>query len=318
MFFFMDTKFITLHAYNVESMDESFKEENFYEKISTHLSKESTIGQRVRYVSGEDDTDTDQDVLTEFTHSETHKYVAGNIWRIAPSVDTPRIPKNILDKKQITSSDIIHDEEAKNFFTRKSTSFFYINKNNILITNVPRTRIRQLRIYLNWLVGREEENQFVFTSKMKMPEGLSLNDIKRITITDNPAWHTKENDSFQLTPKTDSLVSFNPESLKGMFDFMNSVPSLKKVYQENAILAKVSIDFKKPKKMDDKTYKRLLAIHLNLPIDNENITVYDNKGNKIKSSEFEETKKVECSTDEFGNIIFNEIVRHMKDFSNTF
>lgn len=316
MFFFMNTKLITLHAYSIESIDESLKECNLYEEISTHLSKESTIGQRIRNVSS-DEEDTDQDVLTEFTHSNTHKYVAGNIWRIAPSVDTPRIPKNFLEKKQISSSDIVHDEEAKNFFTRKSSSFFYINKNNLLITNVPKTRIRQLKIYLNWLVGREKD-QFVFSSKMIMPEGLSLNDIKRIVISDNPAWRTKEDDSFQLTPKTDSLVSFNPETLKGMFDFMNYVPSLKKVYQEKAILAKVSIDFKKPKKMDDETYKHLLAVHLNLPIDNENITVYDNKGNKIKSSEFEKTKKVECCTDEFGNIIFNEIVRHMKDFSNTF
>lgn len=315
MFFFMDTKLITLHAYSIESIDESLMEGNLYKEISTRLSKESTIGQRIRYVS--DEEDTDQDVLTEFTHSITDKYVAGNIWRIAPSVDTPRIPKNFLEKKQITSSDIVHDEEAKNFFTRKSTSFFFINKNNILITNVPKTRIRQLKIYLNWLVGREKD-QFVFTSMMKMPEGLSLNDIKRITISDNPKWHTKEDDSFQLTPKSESLVSFNPESLKGMFDFMNSVPALKKVYQEKAILAKVSIDFKKPKKMDDETYKRLLAVHLSLPIDNNDITVLDNNGNRIKSSEFEETKKVECCTDDFGDIIFNEIVRHMKDFSNTF
>lgn len=316
MFFFMNsTANITLHAFRIENFDETLKGSNLYEEISAKLSHTSTIGQRVRLVS--DEEDSDQDVLTQFVHLKTAKAVAGNIWRIAPSEDTPRIPKEFLEKNQITSSDIIHDEEAKNFFTRKSTFFFYVNNKNVLITNVPRTRIRQLKNYLNWLVDRED-NQFVFTTIMKVPEGLNLNDITKIVISDNPNWRNDKDDSIQLAPQTDSLISFNPESLKGMFNFMKSVSGLEEIYRKNAILAKVSISFKKPKKMDDEEYKRLLAVHLSLPADNENIVVTDRNGNAIKSSEFEVTQKIECGTDEFGNIIFDDIVRLMKDFSNTF
>ena len=79
---------------------------------------------------------------------------------------------------------MIYKSRKKNITYLQRSLLFSLNK-HFLVTNLPKSRIKSLQVYLNWLLEAVRGDKlYKFTPKVKAPDSTQLSQISNIVFAD--------------------------------------------------------------------------------------------------------------------------------------
>ena len=302
-------KKITLNAYLIDNTN--LKEEhsdltrNLIEKL--HQQKGKARERRMKLNS----ESTEEDILTDYSINANMPYVWGVMWRIAPTKDMPSIPEDLFENEKITTNDIKTEVQNANLCTKKDQFYFAVN-NSHLVTNLPKGRVKSLQDYLNWFLTIERgEKLYSFTPMVMMPENNRLSEIKDIVIGNSKnVYHgTKEREeNISLSNK---VCNFAVDKLGAL---VNEMPELKTLMDNNILSARLVINFKKPRKMKEEDYSRMLGTFMKPISDDEMVAFKLKNGKKITGKELLMSRSIEVEVLDGGFLNEKSLMLDMEQF----
>ena len=294
------TKTIILRAYEIDNPTKANPYSDLTDNLIAKLrSQNGKAKERRMLLSSESQ---DEDILTDFSIKESAPYVWGVMWRIAPTEETPSIPELLFEKEKISTVDIKNKDGRSSLLTRKDLYYFIVD-HNYLVTNLPKNRVKSLQDYLNWFLTIERgNNMYSFTPMVSVPENTRLCDIKNIVLGNQQGkTHQGGKKTYGIGKRMEKIYNLAAESISGM---VNEVPDFDALVQKNILSASLVINFKKPNKMKDDDYSRMLGTFMK-PIGNDEEVSFNLKdGKKIKGKEVLRAKPIDVELLEGG--IINE------------
>lgn len=302
-------KKITLNAYQIDNIN--LKEE--YSTLTTNLIKKlneqkGKAKERRMKLNSES---IEEDILTDYSINANMPYVWGVMWRIAPTKDMPNIPENLFENEKITTNDIKTEVANENLRTKKDQFYFAINKFH-LVTNLPKSRIKSLQDYLNWFLTIERgENLYSFTPMVMTPEKTKLSEIKDIVIGNSKNTYQGSKEKEENLSLSNKVCNFAVDKLGGL---VNEMPELKSLMDNNILSARLVINFKKPRKMKEEDYNRMLGTFMKPISDSEMVAFKLKSGKKITGKELLMSKSVEVEVLEGGFLNEKSLMLDMEQF----
>lgn len=138
-------KKFTLQAYDIENEEIGKAYSDLQEKLKEKLEAREIADIRRMKLNPES---PEEDLLSDFAITE--RYVFGVMWRISPAKEVPSIPEGLFKNPTIQIDDI-QEQEKRISLICKDHYYFSLNK-HFLVTNLPKSRIKSLQVYLNWLL----------------------------------------------------------------------------------------------------------------------------------------------------------------------
>lgn len=271
-----DKKNITLIAYEIENEDIRREYSDLYEKLSLKLKSGETANERRMRLN---ETSSEEDLLSDF--AVTEKYVYGVMWRITPAKEAPSIPEGLFSHNKIQIGDIQEKEKNKSLIC-KDHYYFALDKFH-LVTNLPKSRIKALQVYLNWLLSATRgDNLYQFTPKIKAPEDTKLSDIKMIVFDDPMKKNKGKNNNEKVEDKYKVIKFAKEQLLKLIQDGVGG--DLNKLINQKILSAQLLVKFSKPRKMEEEDYEKLLGAYMKPVCDTDGVTLNLKNGKKITGS----------------------------------
>lgn len=295
-------KKFTLQAYDIENEEIGKAYSDLQEKLKTKLEAREIADVRRMKLNPES---PEEELLSDF--AITTRYVFGVMWRIAPAKEVPSIPEGLFKNPTIQINDI--QEQEKNIsLICKDHYYFSLNK-YFLVTNLPKSRIKSLQVYLNWLLEAVRGDKlYKLTPKVKAPDNTRLSEIRNIVFVD-PA--QKEKKKMQKVEPDYKVFKFAEGFLKNIVE---EIPDLQQMLDNKILSAQLLVKFTKPRKMEEKDYEKLLGTYMKPISDADGVTFKLKNGKKITGNNILRTKNVEIEM--IDNIRISEpaLIQEMEEF----
>lgn len=298
----MENKKITLLACDIESDNINLSNSSLYTKLLEKLKTGAPADTRRMKLNA---SLPDEDMLSNYGH--TDEYVYGTMFRIAPSKESPSIPDDLFKNDKINLNDIA-SKDNKTLLICKEYYYFAINK-SVLITSMPKSRIKSFQTYINWLLG---ETEFRFNPKIKSDLKIKLNEIKRIEFQD------VNEDLKSGKEKNMSIIELAKDKLCNL---AVDIPSLDNLINEKIISAKLLLKIAdKNKKISQEDLNRKLGSLIRPINEDENIVLTLKGGRRIRGNNIIDTKEVYIEIINENNMIseqqlWQEMLIFMREFN---
>lgn len=312
-------KKITLHAFSIKNNTISKSSSMLYTKLLEKLESSETSEDRCMILN-EEDENKERDLISSYELTKSINAIFGTIIRIASSEDLPNIPEELLQKK-LFSIDDLNDNLTGNICRHH---YYFLLEDNYVVTYWSGNRtIKNLQTYISWFV---EDELLEFTPIVTAPPDMKLSDLDNIKIQDpisikSADNKTKENDSYDknittVDNKKFPLAKSVLNSLKNIINF-NDVTSIKDEELKQVISAELLIKFKKPAKMTEDDYARILGATLK-PMSDIDSVVFStkNNGKVITGKDLLKTKVLNIDVTENGKISEPALHQEMSKFLN--
>ncbi|MBT0573663.1 hypothetical protein OKE68_10595 [Riemerella anatipestifer] len=291
------TKTIKLLAYDIDNEDIKAPYSDLFEKLKEKLGYgESADTRRMKLNL----SSSDEDLLSDF--AITDRYVYGVMWRISPSKEIPRIPDDYFSNPKIQIDDIFNNDE-KIQLTCKEHYYFALN-NHFLVTNLPKSRIKSLEVYLNWLLlATRGDKSYNFTSKIKVSEQIKLNEIKHISLKSSQKKEKNEN-GFKV-------FGLGTELLKKL---ISDTKNLDDIVRSNIFSSRLLISISKPRKMPQQEYEKLLGTYMTPISHADGVSFKLKNGKTISGENMLQYKEVEIELIDDNRISERDLVLEMEKY----
>ena len=300
-----NVKKITLQAYDIENEEMGKAFSDLHERLRAKLEVREIADSRRMRLNADS---PEEDLLSDFAITE--RYVFGVMWRIAPAKEVPSIPEGLFKNPTIQIGEI-QEQENKISLVCKEHYYFSLN-NNFLVTNLPKSRIKSLQVYLNWLLEAVRGDKlYKLTPKVKAPDNTRLSDISNIVFVD-PAKKAKGKKKEE--PKAVNsfkVFKFAEDLLKNVVE---EIPDLQQMLDNKILSAQLLVKFTKPRKMEEEDYERLLGAYMKPIADDDGVTFKLKNGKKITGSHILRTKSVEIEKIDEIRISEPALIQEMEQF----
>lgn len=228
----------------------------------------------------------------------------GTMIRLKSSGDVQHLPDTLLNKNSFTLTEL----EAAGAAGYKVTDHYYYctNGNHLVTTLRTGTTIKRLETYLNWLLGT---NAYSATPVVQVPPGRTLANIESITFQ-KPFVPVH-----QTTGTPSRSLFFGEKTIK---DFISNLvveaKSLQDIDIEQIASAQVIFKFKKPRKMTEEEYQKILGAVMKPIADQDEVLFKDKKHGTIKGSVIERSEQIEVDTTDSGVIVEEGLRQGMTRF----
>ena len=295
-------KKITLQAYDIENDEIGRAYCDLQEQLRKKLSAGEIADTRRMKLNADS---PEEDLLSDYALTE--QYIFGVMWRISPAKEVPSIPDGLFKNQKIQIGEI-PDNEEKVSLVRKDYYYFALN-NYFLVTNLPKSRIKSLQTYLNWLLTAfRGDKLYQFTPKVKAPADTRLSEIRNIVFTD-PIKKAKED-----KPREENafkVFNFAEDFLKNI---VQEIPDLQQLLDKKILSAQLLVKFTKPRKMEEEDYEKLLGAYMKPIGDDEGVTFKLKNGKSIKGTNILRTKDVEIEMIDEVRISEKDLAQEMESF----
>lgn len=249
----MGTKKRTFYAYKIINETVSNATSNLRTALMQKLTSDvDNFGNRCKPIN--DDSDT-LDVLACFLpFDRTPASAVGEMWRIAPSKDMPKIPMALFSRETVSSDEVPDDPSVSSTDKSRIDYHFFMITDNILIATFPPARTSAFAKYLNDLLAvYRGANVYKFDPLILLPEDLRLSDITAISFSDRPII---ENGRNRNGKSRFGIFKTGISNLKSFFDdFGNSNDLINK----KILSATMTLKLSQPKDMTDDDYRQSLS-----------------------------------------------------------
>lgn len=295
-------KKITLQAYDIENEEIGRAYCDLQEQLRKKLSAGEIADARRMKLNADS---PEEDLLSDYALAE--QYVFGVMWRISPAKEVPSIPEGLFKNQTIQIGEI-QDNEEKVSLVRKDYYYFALN-NHFLVTNLPKSRIKSLQTYLNWLLTAfRGDKLYQFTPKVKAPTDTRLSEIRNIVFTDPTKKAKKDKPREENAFK---VFNFAEDFLKNI---VQEIPDLQQLLDKKILSAQLLVKFTKPRKMEEEDYEKLLGAYMKPIGDDEGVTFKLKNGKSIKGTNILRTKDVEIEMIDEVRISEKDLAQEMESF----
>lgn len=294
----------TLQAYDIENEEIGKAYSDLYEKLEEKLKAREIADVRRMKLNPES---PEEDLLSDFAITE--RYIFGVMWRIAPAKEVPSIPEGLFKNPTIQIDDI-QEQEKRISLICKDHYYFSLNK-HFLVTNLPKSRIKSLQVYLNWLLEAVRGDKlYKLTPKVKAPENMKLSEISNIVFAD-PSQRLKGKKNEQKIENGFKVFKCAEGFLKSIIE---DIPDLQKMLDNKILSAQLLVKFTKPRKMEEEDYEKLLGNYMKPINDADGITFKLKNGKRITGSNILRTKNVEIEMIDNVRISEPALIQEMEEF----
>lgn len=300
-----DKKKFSLQAYDIENEEIGKAYSDLQEKLRTKLEAHEIADVRRMRLNPES---PEEDLLSDFAITE--RYVFGVIWRISPAKEVPSIPEGLFKNPTIQIDDIQEQEKSISLIC-KDHYYFSLNK-HFLVTNLPKSRIKSLQVYLNWLLEAVRGDKlYKLTPKVKAPDSTQLSDISNIVFADPSKTLKGKKKEVQKVENAFKVFKFAEDLLKNIVE---EIPDLQQMLDNKILSAQLLVKFTKPRKMEEEDYEKLLGAYMKPISDTDGVTLKLKNGKKITGSNILRNKDVEIEKIDDVRISEPALIQEMEEF----
>lgn len=252
----MATKKRTFYAYKIINETVSNATSRLKSDLMQKLTSDvDNFGNRCKAIVDGSDT---QDVLACFVPLDrTPTCVAGEMWRIAPSKDMPKIPQALFAQTTVRSDEVPDDPNVSPTDKSRLDYHFFMITDNILIATFLPTRASAFAKYLNELLAVYRGTYvYKFDPLIILPSDIKLSDIAAISFSDKPIM---ENGKVKRGKSKFGIFKTGISNLKNFFDDFGSTNEL---IDKKILSATMTLKLTQPKGMSDDDYRQELSAFL--------------------------------------------------------
>lgn len=256
----MATKKRIFYAYKIVNETVSSAASSLKANLQQKLeSAADNFGNRCKTIANGSPT---QDVLACFIPlAQTPNSIAGEMWRIAPTKDMPRIPAALFNQISVSADQVPADPTISSIDKSRLDYHFFLISEDKLITTFSPTRATAFAKYLNDLLTvYRGSHVYKFDPLILLPSNIKLSDISSISFSDRPVGADgkmkREKSKFGLF-KTGCV------NLKNFFDDFGNTNDM---VNQKILSATMTLKLSKPKGMTDDVYQQTLSALLR-PLD---------------------------------------------------
>lgn len=264
----------------------------------------STIESRLQLVREGDDSE--KDLLGSFapaTGTDSNaSWVFGTMMRLKPAKELKAVPDNFAELPFIPEDELrqLVEIEGK---TICSSLYHFMIQGKYLVTDLPQIQtINSLQKYLNNLLS---PRTYGF-APLVQHQDLKLKDIETVTFKDS------------LTDLPDNQqergISLKRIVSSAIRCISPNVTGLNSIMDKNMVAARMTLSFKRPKKMSIEEYTRKLSAVLAPVQDLDNVFFTFNDGRKLLGSEIVRTYKETLEDDVINQMTY---IRCMREILNS-
>ncbi|MDV3814172.1 hypothetical protein CMU15_00305 [Elizabethkingia anophelis] len=293
-------KTITLRAFRIENNDITRSTVDVKELLEAKL-ESTTVEARRMLLSN---NDNEEDLICDYLLSDHFVFAA--VLRIKPRGDVPNIPDNLFNSNKFVIS-TLDELEIDSSLVYKDHFYFLLN-NKYVVTNLPRTTgVARLQTYINYVLEDEREDTiYELTPLIQDTPEYKLRDLNKIKIQD-PNISVVEGNNREEN-QTRSL------SLSMLTDLLSSVKDIDSHRLDQIVSAELLLKFKKPRKMSQDDYQRVLGAYMKPISETENVTFYPKKGVPVSGSDILKTKSVDVELTQSGKLSEQHLKQEMERF----
>lgn len=294
-----------LRAFRIENNEITQSNSGLLNNLANKLNGSKAENRRMQLNA--EDIKREEDLISDFNVNEQN-FVSGVILRITHAEDVPNIPDEFLQHEKISINELDTIEAGTSIIYKEH--YYFLLDNSLVITNLQgNITIARFQTYINWLLEKERKTiLYEFTPMIVPQEEMPLSDIDKIIVRDTSVG--KNNEQSSTGHKKFKL------DLDYISSLFSDVVSLDEMVENNIISAELLISFKKPRKMSNDDYQRMLGAYMKPISDTDNITFNTKKHGKIKGSEINRTKLVDIELTETGKINEPQLYQAMEKFLN--
>ena len=304
------TKNITLRAFKIENDNLTTPHSGILSLLQTALANKVMTVDRLMPLNAEE---PDRDLLANFTWATNNTYMFGMMLRIIPA-DRGGVIDDVLfsEKETITITDINTGNSNQSQY--KSHYYFAI-ENNYVITSLPGNQnIYRLQTYINWLLQDVRgDRMFYLTELTKLPEGLSLRQIKSIQFTGDNRLSATPTDSSESTSISTKIMHITDDLLRYIMDDTNSLDDIRSNQLVEARLF-LKIKKSKPKMMEQEEFQSVMGSVVTNIANDENLLIETRDGNKSTGDMIKVKKQVSIEQTEANRIVEEQLKQEMESF----
>lgn len=298
-----NTNFIKLRAFRIENKDIIKDNSGILGILSNKLSGSKIEIRKMRL--HEEDIKREEDLISDFNIKEQN-FVSGVILRITHSEYVPNIPDDFLQQEKISINEL-KKIEIQGSSTVYKEHYYFLLDNNFVITNLQANLpIKRFQVYMNWLLNQERENLYEFTPIVISQKNTKLSDINKITIRDTKVGGAKNQENTGQKKLTLSLDTLS--------NLINDVSTLDKIIENNIVSAELLIKFKKPRKMSEEDYQKIMGAYMKPISETDDISFTTKKHGIIRGSDILKTKLVGIEITETKKINEPQLFQEMELF----
>lgn len=249
----MATKKRTFYAYKIINETVSNETSRLKADLQQKLSSDAdSFGNRCKAISDGSET---EDVLACFIPlNQTPNCIVGEMWRIAPSKDMPKIPQALFNQTSVRADEVPDDPSVSPTDKSRLDYHFFMITGDRLISTMPPSRCGAFSKYLNDLLAVYRGTHiYKFDPLIILPSNIRLADISAISFSDRPL---SENGRMVREKSKFGIFKTGGISLKNMFDDFGSTNDL---VNQKILSATMTLRLSKPKNMTDDVYQQKLS-----------------------------------------------------------
>lgn len=275
----MATKNRTFYAYKIVNETVSHATSGLRNDLQQKLtSAYDNFGNRCKPIA---DGSPVEDVLACYIPlAQTPDGISGEMWRIAPSEDMPKIPRELFAQAEVKAEDVPDDPNVSPTDKSRLDLHYFLISDDILISSFPPSRSVAFAKYLNELLTIYRGGRvYKFDPLVILPADIKLSDISSVTFSDKPIL---ENGKIKSGKSKFGIFKTGGLVLKNMFDDYGNTNDL---INQKILSATMTLKLSKPRKMSDEVYQQKLSAILK-PLsagDAEGVTFKLKDGKEIKA-----------------------------------
>lgn len=216
---------------------------------------------------------------------------------------TEEISQNTLDKKQAKLEDLNKDAKKDIAGFKKDMYYFCLNNDKLVLTG--RNSMKSFELYINWLLGLNENRYTVIPMISKLEKNTTFNDIRSIELDKVLLNDTGLEDMKKESNKFQKIFNATKNLKEEIIKIIAQSNDLTASEIKNIIDAKIIFTIKNRKSKDMEEVRKTLKI-----IDTDYFKIRDNRGREISAENIIEKKEIKVRKTKDNNYIDTNDLRN--------
>lgn len=324
----IETAQVVLRAFKINNPNATTDTSQVREKLEAFLESDHSAEQRC-LILNPDDTNKEQDLISDYSSKGKQQSLFCTLLRMKLGKGVQHITDELLNEHKFS----INDLKKRTITTAgiyQRHYYFSILDDYLVTACMPLNQtIKQLQTYLAWLLNDET---LEITPMISPPRECKLSDLVSATFADpefNDIPHPQPEQNAHNQPSPNNIPVQPIENTEIKRSWLNTavikelLPKLVKEHSgfkevENLakiISAELVVKFKKPRKMVQEDYEKILGATLKPVGDIENVK-FKTKDKKsiVKGKDLLRTKTVEIEKTESGYLVEEQLIQAMAHY----
>ena len=319
---------VVLRAFKINNPNATTATSQVREKLEAFLESEHSAEQRC-LVLNPDDTNKEQDLISDYSSKGKDQSLFCTLLRMKLGNGVQHITSELLNEHKFSINDLKQRTIATAGIYQRHYYFSILGDYLVTACMPLNQTIKQLQTYLAWLLNNEI---LEITPMISPPKECKLSDLVSATFADPefndiprpqseqnthshkipnnvPAQHAENTGTKRSWLNVAVIKELLPKLLREGSDF-KEIEDLAKI-----ISAELVVKFKKPRKMVQEDYEKILGATLKPVGDIENVKFKTkDKKNIVKGKDLLKTKTVEIEKTESGYLVEEQLIQAMAHY----